>query len=311
LDSRPEPDVYQSSSSVDTAIEETVWLGDTPVAVVRPAAGGGSEVFFVWTDQLDTPRVISDDANRIRWEWDANDPFGNNAPNEDPSGMGAFTYNLRFPGQYFDAETGLDYNYFRDYDPSIGRYIKSDPIGLAGGLSTFAYSTSNPLVFADPLGLYSWGEFGDDLSNAAVGFGDGVSFGATKWYRNWRGIEGNIDRCSGLYRLGDFVGAVTAPVGRLAYIAKVSKLALKVPRTVEEAIRLSEERNALKREFRSIARGLIRDYKDAAWASRRFSEVGAERFAASAGKTNSGFDALAGFGILKAAKDASCDCLSK
>jgi hypothetical protein len=43
-------------------IEETVWLGDTPVAVVRPAAGGGSEVFFVWTDQLDTPRVISDDA---------------------------------------------------------------------------------------------------------------------------------------------------------------------------------------------------------------------------------------------------------
>jgi RHS repeat-associated protein len=123
------------------------------VAVVRPAAGGGSEVFFVWTDQLDTPRVISDDQNRIRWAWDANDPFGNNAPNEDPSGLGAFSYNLRFPGQYFDAETGLRYNYFRDYDPSIGRYVESDPLGLAAGTSTFSYVRSAALRRVDPLGL--------------------------------------------------------------------------------------------------------------------------------------------------------------
>ncbi|MGH8568560.1 MAG: RHS repeat-associated core domain-containing protein [Gammaproteobacteria bacterium] len=63
------------------------------------------------------------------------------------------TVNLRFPGQYFDAETGLHYNYFRDYDPSLGRYVQSDRIGLAGGLNTYAYTANNPITYADPRGL--------------------------------------------------------------------------------------------------------------------------------------------------------------
>ena len=54
----------------------------------------------------------------------------------DADGIG-FTFNLRFPGQYFDEETGLHYNYFRDYDPKTGRYIESDPIGLDGGSHIF------------------------------------------------------------------------------------------------------------------------------------------------------------------------------
>jgi RHS repeat-associated protein len=133
------------------SIQETVWLGDTPVAVLKPAAP--FTLFYIWTDHLNTPRLVSDTANASRWDWQRNDPFANNAPNENPGGLGAFAYNLRFPGQYYDAETGIHYNYFRDYDPSIGRYIQSDPIGLRGGRNTYWYSDANPLRLVDVYGL--------------------------------------------------------------------------------------------------------------------------------------------------------------
>jgi RHS repeat-associated protein len=67
--------------------------------------------------------------------------------------VGTFAYNLRFPGQYYDVETGKHYNYYRDYDPSTGRYIQSDPLGLEAGLNTFSYVHSSPLSLSDPLGL--------------------------------------------------------------------------------------------------------------------------------------------------------------
>ena len=91
--------------------------------------------YYVHADQINTPRVIvrpSD--NKMVWRWDGADPFGVAVADEDPSALGNFTYNLRFPGQVFDKETNLHYNYFRDYDPQVGRYVQSDPIGLRGGL---------------------------------------------------------------------------------------------------------------------------------------------------------------------------------
>jgi RHS repeat-associated protein len=87
------------------------------------------------------------------WRWDQAEPFGNNSADENPSGLGAFDLPLRLPGQKYDAETGLHYNYFRDYDPSIGRYGESDPIGLKAGLNTYLYGGGTPLIGTDVLGL--------------------------------------------------------------------------------------------------------------------------------------------------------------
>lgn len=80
-----------------------------------------------------------------------------------------------FPGQYFDSETGLHYNYFRDYDPATGRYIESDPIGLDGGLNTYGYVNSNPTNSIDPYGLT---ESGAGIG-AAIGCGIGGFIGST------------------------------------------------------------------------------------------------------------------------------------
>jgi len=139
------------------AIREYVWLEHTPVAMFMPDPvnpSGAPLVFFIHTDHLDAPRIVVDRNNQVRWRWLA-EPFGATAPETNPLGLGVFTQNLRFPGQYADAESGLWYNYFRNYDRSIGRYTQSDPIGLRGGLNTYAYVGGNPLGFVDPLGLYT------------------------------------------------------------------------------------------------------------------------------------------------------------
>jgi RHS repeat-associated protein len=93
-------------------------------------------------------------ASQIVWR-QRHEAYGTASVQEDPDGNGQLvTLNARFPGQYFDVETGLHYNYFRDYDPAVGRYVQSDPIGLEGGLNTYEYAFSDPLSNEDPEGLY-------------------------------------------------------------------------------------------------------------------------------------------------------------
>jgi RHS repeat-associated protein len=135
-------------------IEETIWLGDIPVATLQPNGSGGVNIYYIHTDHLNAPRKVQQPVtDALVWRWDT-DPFGTAAPNENPSGLGTFPYNLRFPGQYYDAETGLLQNWNRDYDPVVGRYIESDPIGLRGGINTYAYTASKPLLNVDPSGLF-------------------------------------------------------------------------------------------------------------------------------------------------------------
>jgi RHS repeat-associated protein len=107
------------------------------------------------TDQLGTPRAARTAQGTVVWRWDS-DGYGTTVPNEDPDGNGTkTTINLRFPGQYYDLESGLHYNWNRYYSPKLGRYISPDPIGLAGGINTYGYVGGNPLGYTDRFGLLS------------------------------------------------------------------------------------------------------------------------------------------------------------
>jgi RHS repeat-associated protein len=123
-------------------------------------ARGG--LFYLHTDHLDTVQVITDQNQRIVWKGQQK-PFG-----ETEAIIELVDNPLRFPGQYFDRETGLHYNYFRDYDPKVGRYIESDPLGLKDGLNVYAYVSSNPLIFSDPNGSQRLSVPHLDSSNKAI-----------------------------------------------------------------------------------------------------------------------------------------------
>jgi RHS repeat-associated protein len=115
--------------------------------------------YFVYTDQRGCPFCITNTANDTVWRADI-DPYGFAVI--DPEST--IEFNLRMPGHYFDAETGLHYNRFRYYDPRIGRYLQSDPLGLAGGVNLYAYS-ANPLTHVDIVGWEHASDVGGGKGN--------------------------------------------------------------------------------------------------------------------------------------------------
>jgi RHS repeat-associated protein len=128
-----------------SAPRDYVWMDNVPVGVID-----ASGVAFIHADGLDAPRAVTNAGGAVVWGWAfKSNPFGEAAPTSNQG----YVLNLRFPGQYYDAESGLIYNFNRYYDPSVGRYSQSDPIGLIGGLSTYLYSSGSPLTRTDPLGL--------------------------------------------------------------------------------------------------------------------------------------------------------------
>lgn len=140
-------------------VYETVYLGNEPVAVLKQSGSAANSTLavslsYVYPDHIATPRVVSRSSDHaIQWRWDSAEAFGASPVNDNPNGLGAFTFSQRFPGQIYDAETSNFQNWNRDYKASIGRYIQSDPVGLAGGINTYAYARSSPARLVDPLGL--------------------------------------------------------------------------------------------------------------------------------------------------------------
>lgn len=132
-------------------IQQYIWMDTLPTGVIAD-----STVYHVQTDHLGTPRAVIDPVTDTTiWSWSIlGEAFGDTIPNEDPDGDSSpFVFDLRFPGQRFDRFSGLNNNYFREYDVMAGRYSTSDPDGLKGGLSTYTYASSSPYEYIDPEGL--------------------------------------------------------------------------------------------------------------------------------------------------------------
>ncbi len=132
--------------------QQAIWLDDLPVGLLANA----NTLHYIEPDHLGSPRVVIDPTRDVAvWTWSLKgEAFGNTAPNQDPDGDGAaLVLDMRFPGQRYDAASGLNQNYFRDYEAATGRYVQSDPIGLDGGISTYAYVKAKPLTWIDIFGL--------------------------------------------------------------------------------------------------------------------------------------------------------------
>jgi RHS repeat-associated protein len=125
-------------------LREYIWLDGRPLAVVE-----GGQTYWLHWDHIGRPVMATDATGTVVWAARYL-PFG--GIDEVSVDTGAIAQNLRFPGQWFQAETGLHQNWMRDYDPTTGRYLQAGPLGLVDGASVYGYALANPGRYVDPRG---------------------------------------------------------------------------------------------------------------------------------------------------------------
>ncbi len=208
--------------SAGAAKQQVIWLDDMPVGVITTTSGIPT-LAYIEPDHLGTPRAVIDPTRNVAiWGWPlTSEAFGNVQPDQDPDGDGVlFGFNMRFPGQRYDANTGLNQNWNRDYEAASGRYSQSDPIGLAGGASTYGYVGGNPINAIDPQGLFFTTVDAycmQDPSGCADMFRD-MTHGAAQVQRNL----GNECAAQGLDAVSDVFEAA-APILPLLQVGSLAK----------------------------------------------------------------------------------------
>ncbi|NUW71983.1 RHS domain-containing protein [Vibrio mediterranei] len=149
---------------------EYVWLDDQLVAYLVDGT-----VYHIHNDNLGTPQALTDETGATVWKASYS-PFGKATVTTEQ-----IKFNLRFPGQYYDAETGLHYNWHRNYDPALGRYLQSDRLGLFDGVDTYGYVHGNPLIRIDPTGEFAWGVVFAGADLAWQLYQNGGNFKCVNW----------------------------------------------------------------------------------------------------------------------------------
>ncbi len=297
-------------------------------AQVAYGPAGAETIYDVHSDHLDTPRMLTNAAGIPKWRA-AYRAFGEAAL--DPANT--VTFNLRFPGQYFDAETGWHDNRHRVYDPTVGRYISADPVGQYGAFdmeevsrgtsaNLYEYAQNDPIGLVDPLGLYvlaapsnpanNWTAAATSIAantptlpqsfvNFSAGAGDALLLGAGSYLRGATGAGGFVNQCSTAYSVGSYA-ALAAGVARLGY-AVAAKAGAAAAAT---GVAAHAFRNSLKVGFRL---GIAKGYRSFPYskALQKYGSPAAVK--AAAGRTNPGINAYgAGVAAAGAAGAAGCGC---